>query len=101
MSNILIILNFVLQYKNPDKAKRDVLNALTHFGDLRPKPDDFGIIPLFYVYPFLYEWCCVDQICNTCHARHDAFKLTKQLSKLALTIIHYFVNNFCIIRVKQ
>lgn len=29
------------KYKNPDVAKRDVLNALQHFGDLRPKPDDF------------------------------------------------------------
>ena len=35
------------QYKNPDVAKRDVLNALTHFGDLRPKPDDFGMLCLF------------------------------------------------------
>ena len=30
------------QYKNPEVAKRDVLNVFTHFNDLRPKQDDFG-----------------------------------------------------------
>lgn len=36
-----IIKSALQKYKNPDVAKRDVLNVLTHFGDLRPKPEDF------------------------------------------------------------
>ena len=45
----LLKIIFMLQYKNPDVAKRDVLNALGHFGDLRPKPDDFGISFIFNI----------------------------------------------------
>lgn len=37
----LILKNALAKYKNPDTAKRDVLNVLAHFNDLRPKPEDF------------------------------------------------------------